>query len=254
MRLILIQPSFKAYDDGNNCDVIGSLLSSVKDSVSHDDVILLPEHFISADNPEVYDSFVRQLAVEAGCAVVGGSHRRSWSGKRINYGSVWNAEGNVIGEYAKLRPYFNESKHVSPGDLPGELTICGRKFLVLICADFWYSDIFFRTKSLPDVVLVPALSVSRKHSPEYSRSLWRHFAIQRSFEFGVYVGISDWNADSVLPENRTCGVGGFADPTVEEPEKIFTGIGSKNICFFNLDFDKLENFRNDRKIRGFFWK
>jgi predicted amidohydrolase len=254
MRLVLIQPSLRAGGSEENCEIIESLILSVKSSILSDDVILLPEHFISADDPETYDKFVKHLAVQTGCTIIGGSHRRLLEVKHVNYGSVWNSEGKVIGEYTKLRPYFNENKHVSPGKMLGEVEILGKNFLILICADFWYSDIFFSTKLRPDVVLVPALSVSRKPSPEYSRSLWRNFAIQRAFEFGVYIGISDWRADSYLKEYRTCGVGGFADPTSTDPAKLFTEIGEKGITFFDVETDALENFRNDRKMRGFFWK
>ncbi len=254
MRLVLIQPPLRAGDSEQNCKVIESLICSVRDSILPDDVILLPEHFMSADDPKIYDSFMKHIAGRAGCVIVGGSHRRIFMDKRVNYGSVWDAKGSIIGEYTKLRPYFNESKHVSPGQLLGEVTIHKKNILILICADFWYSDIFFKTQKLPDVVLVPALSVSRKPSLEYSRSLWRNFAIQRSYEFGVYIGISDWHADSILPEYRTCGVGGFADPATADPKKLFTEIGEKNISFFDLDFNALEHFRKDRRIRGFFWK
>lgn len=254
MRIVLIQPLLRAGHSGRNCEIIESLIRSVKDSILPEDVILFPEHFISVDNAALYDSFMERMTALTGCVIVGGSHTRFLNDKRVNYGSVRDARGSVIGEYTKLRPYFNEGRHVSSGNMLGEISIQGKNFLILICADFWYSDIFFKVKQLPDVVLVPALSVSRKSSPEYSRALWRNFAIQRAFEFGVYIGISDWNTDSVLPEYRTCGVGGFADPTATARKKLFTGIDNKNVAFFDLDFDALEHFRDDRRMRGFFWR
>ena len=76
----------------------------------------------------------------------------------------------------------------------------GRRILVTICADFWFSDLFARAGRLPDLVLVPAYSVTRKSTPDYSRSLWRHLAIARAYELGVYVGISDWGYAADAPK------------------------------------------------------
>ena len=233
---------------------IESLVTSAKKNILPDDILLLPEHFIFTDDPETYDEFIKHIALQAGCVVVGGSHHRDYQGNRVNYGSIADATGRIICEYTKLRPYFNENEHVSPGQMLGEMEIHGKNVLVLVCADFWYSDIFFKAKKMPDVVLVPALSVSRKPMPEYSRSLWRNFAIQRAYEFGVYIGISDWKSDSFLPGYRTCGVSGFADPTSVDPDKLFMEISGEDIVSFNLDFDALEKFRDDRRMRGFFWK
>lgn len=111
-----------------------------------------------------------------------------------------------------------------------------------------------KATKLPDVILVPSLSVSRKPKGEYSRSLWHHLAISRAYEFGVYVGISDWGEQSTLPKYRTCGVGGFADPTLLNPDQFFQPIDEKGISIYKLNFKALESFREDRRQRGFFWK
>ena len=134
------------------------------------------------------------------------------------------------------------------------MLIGGRRVFVLICADFWFSDLFNRAAHLPDLVLVPALSVSRKPSPDYSRALWRHLAIARAYEFGAYVGISDWGHPSELPMLATSGVGGLADPTREHPDELFRPIAESGASAFDLDFAALDAFRRDRMERGFFWK
>lgn len=254
MRLILTQPYLSARGSEENCQKIEALIGSVKNEILPDDILLLPEHFTFNNDPGVFDDFVKELAQNVGCIVIGGSHHRKFSGKQINYGLISDGKGRIMGEYTKLRPYFNEKELVSPGDRIGEFVINGKNILILICADFWYSDILLKLKNQPDLILVPALSVSRKSGPEYSRSLWKHFAIQRAYEYGVFVGISDWNDGLFTTGYRTCGVGGFADPTQIDPEKLFKQISDKNISFFDLDFDELEKFRTDRKMRGFFWK
>ena len=102
--------------------------------------------------------------------------------------------------------------------------------------------------------LVPALSVTRKPTPEYSRALWRHLAVSRAYEYGVYVGISDWAHESELPVLPAAGVAGFADPTGTDPEKLFQPLGASAFAAHELDFERLEDFRRDRRSRGFFWK
>jgi hypothetical protein len=74
------------------------------------------------------------------------------------------------------------------------------------------------------------------------------------YEFGVFVGVSDWGEDSALPKRRTCGVGGFVYPSQFDPDRIFTQVSSEGISIVYLYFEKLELFREDRKMRGFFRK
>ena len=104
------------------------------------------------------------------------------------------------------------------------------------------------------MVLVPALSVSRKATPAYSRELWRHLAIARAYEMGTYVGVSDWGQPSSMPMLFTSGVGGFADPTGVDPERFFRPIDPSGASVYDLDFERLGQFRQDRIDRGFFWK
>jgi predicted amidohydrolase len=255
MRLVLIQPALRAGDSAFNCRTIEELVRVHRASLEADDVLVLPEHFTFDDDPSAYDAFVRSLARLSGCTVIGGSHHRLLDGgRRVNYGSACDAAGNVIGTYTKRRPYFHELSQVAPGDAFGEFTVAGRNVLVLICADFWYADLLLGAVRQPDLILVPSLSVSRKSGPGYSRSLWRHLAVARAYEFGAFVGISDWGEDARLLKYRTCGVGGLADPTVVDPESFFRPVPAGRLGIYPLDFGALEAFRRDRKERGFFWK
>jgi predicted amidohydrolase len=258
MRLITLQPTLGTDGDGRNNAVISGIVdeirATVRPALEKDDILLLPEHFTFSDDPAAYDRFVAGLASRSGCTVVGGSHHRPREGKRVNFGSAIGPDGDVIGTYEKLRPYFNEQRHVVPGRAFGEFAIGGWNVVVLICADFWYSDLLLSATTVPDLVLVPALSVSRKEDPEYSRALWRDLAVIRAYEFGAYVGISDWSADSTLPKYRTCGVAGLADPTSTDPGSFFTPVAGASWTVHGLDFEKIEAFREDRRMRGFFWK
>lgn len=262
MRLILLQPVLTALDDAGNRDAIRRIVSGPLPGPGRapsirpapDDLLVLPEHFLFTDDPAAFDAFVAEVAALAGCTVVGGSHHRRVNGRKINYGAVVRPDGTRIAEYSKLRPYFNEQNHVGPGDAFGEFDAGGRHVIVLVCADFWYSDLILGAKAAPDLILVPALSVSRKPDPYYSRALWRHLAVARAYEFGAYVGISDWDDASTLPKYRTAGVAGLADPVTTVPGRFFTAVDAGGATVFDLDFPAVEAFREDRRARGFFWK
>lgn len=255
MKLVLVQTHFSYDVSAENAAVIRRVLEPLARSLSRDDLVLLPEHYDLRPSRADYENDVRALARTLGCHVVGGSHHEQRDGQRVNAGVVSNPSGQLLARYEKLRPYAGERTLVEPGTALGELTIAGKRLLILVCADFWFSDLFHRTTELPDLVLVPAHSVTRKPAPDYSRALWRHLAVARAYEFGVYVGVSDWAAErGPLPVGLPAsGVGGFADPTQVDPDALYTPIrGDAQI--YELDFTALEAFRKDRYARGFFWR
>jgi predicted amidohydrolase len=254
VRLILIQPELSAAPEADNFAAVRRTLDRGSIAPSAEDLLLLPERVTAADSRAEYLGALGVLAREVGCSVIGGSHHQRRAAAWVNAGAAVDASGNVLGEYEKVRPYANERASVVPGRAPGQLEIGGRRVLVLICADFWFSDLFERATALPDIVLVPALSVSRKPSPDYSRALWRHLAVARAYEFGCFVGVSDWGHGSTLPFLAASGVGGLANPSTTDPEQLFRPIATDGASVFELDFDALDAFREDRRARGFFWK
>lgn len=259
MKLILVQPrlvqALPAHEPTRNFAPLAQLLASQLGQLAAEDIVLLPEHVVDGLTRADYAHGIGVLAQQLGCHIVGGSqHELRADGERVNAGVVSDPTGRVIGEYEKLRPYASERGRVRSGDALGEVTIAGRRLLILICADFWFSDVFQRAHALPDLVLVPAYSVSRKPTPDYSQALWRHLAVARAYEFGVYVGISDWAHTSMPGSYSPSGVAGLADPTTSEPAQFFTPLAQELLHVFELDFDKLAAFRADRLARGFFWK
>lgn len=255
MKLVLVQPRLGYDVQNDNPGIIRRILEPLAPTLERDDIVLLPEHYDLRPSRSDYEDGVRSLARTLGCHVVGGSHHEQRDGGRVNAGVVSDPSGQLLARFEKLRPYAAERSMVAPGSALGELKIGGKRLLILICADFWFSDVFFRTSELPDLVLVPAHSVTRKPTPEYSRALWRHLAVARAYEFGVYVGISDWApvpppVPIGLPAS---GVGGFADPTQVDPATLYLPI-SGALQTHELDFEALEAFRRDRYARGFFWR
>jgi predicted amidohydrolase len=252
VRLILVQPQLRHDSEADNLARVRSALLSSQIEPRRDDIVLLPERVMLTTAPEDYAHAMRTLAAELGCTLVGGSHHEARGSALVNTGMAVAADGRVLGRYEKVRPYGAERANVVPGTMPTVLEIGGKRVLVLICADFWFSDLVVFAPHPLDLVLVPALSVSRKPSPEYSRALWRHLAIARAYELGAYVGVSDWGHPSELPVLSTSGVGGLADPTSTVPEELFRPIAPSEARAFDLDFAALELFRQDRKDRGFF--
>lgn len=254
MRLILVQPQLRHVEGADNLGAVRAALAGAAISPGASDILLLPERVTMTHSRAEYLREVGALASELGCWVVGGSHHEERAGELVNSGVAVGPDGAVVGQYEKVRPYANERASVRGGNCPGEFTIAGRRVMVLICADFWFSDLFHQAEHLPDLVLVPALSVSRKPTPDYSRALWRHLSIARAYEMGTFVGVSDWGHPSELPMLFTSGVGGFADPTEVEPERFFQPVDAAGASVYELDFERLGAFRRDRIERGFFWK
>lgn len=264
MKLVLVQPLLSYTRDRGNLDcILDTLRTAIAEGAAFDpnDIVLLPEHYDLRASRDEYLTGVREVAALTGTHVIGGSHHEQRATSRVNSGVVIAPDGSLLTRYEKIRPYAREREWVNAGETLGEVVIGGRRFLLLICADFWFSDLFDRASALPDAVLVPALSVTRKPTPDCSRALWKHLAIARAYEFGAYVGISDWAHPQAGVVPFTSGVSGFADPTREEPELLFqpvdTDAGSletRAYRVFDLDFDRLDAFRRDRTERGFFWR
>lgn len=254
MKLLLMQPKLRAFDTRFCLEAARAQLESLHRQIDASTLVLLPEHIVFTNDPLEYRDAIITLAREFRCILVGGSYHEKRGESAVNAGLVVDPEGATLCVYEKLRPYADERKRVMPGTTLGEFIVNGRRVMLLICADFWFSDLFFKAAQLPDLVLVPALSVTRKSSPDYSRAMWRHLAVTRAYEFGVYAGISDWGHPSELPNLFTSGVAGFADPTQTDPDLFFRPVSEHGATIYDLDFGMLDAFRADRRERGFFWK
>jgi len=253
MKLVLVQPRLLYDPQADNPGLVRRVLEPYAEELGPDDLVVLPEHFDLRPSRAEYEGAVCELAQELRCHVVGGSHHEEREGHRVKAGIAAEPNGEIIARYEKLRPYADERLRVQEGSSLGEFSIGGRRLLVLVCADFWFSDLFHRTTALPDLVVVPAHSVTRKPSPDYSRALWRHLAVSRAYEFGVFVGVSDWAHAPAPVGLPASGVGGFADPTTVDPAAMYLPI-SGAVQIYPLDFDALDAFRRDRAARGFFWR
>ena len=252
MRLILTELPLTLELDAN-FDAVQSSIAGSATPPGLDDVLVLPELIGFRAPRACYEARVVGLARELGCHVVGGSHSVGpegvSAGRRSNGGLAVSPTGAILGRYEKRHPYGGASD-AQPGRAWPPFRIAGRTVRVLVCADFWYADLWLETAGV-DLVLVPALSVSRKESPHYARQLWRHMAVSRAYEFCAYVGISDFASGWPGPEHGASGVSGLADPTGVDPTTFFRPVGPSGVRVQTLDFTALDALRTDRAQRGF---
>lgn len=257
MRLVLVEPILGlGADNGERITrVVDACVTRQLGStrLAESDLLVLPEHWCVDERQEVYEAHVLDMARHHRCHVVGGSQHVVWNGQRKNRGVVAGPRGNLITEYEKLRPYGRELESISAGTGYGAFEIDGHSVLVLLCADFWFFDLLQKAPRVPELVCVPALSVSRKPTPDYARALWRHMAVARAYELACFVGVSDWAHASELPLLKSSGVSGFVDPTVTLPDQMFQPL-QEAATLFELDFATLHAFRQDRRDQGFLWQ
>jgi hypothetical protein len=76
-------------------------------------------------------------------------------------------------------------------------------------------------------------------------------AVSRSYEFGVYVGISDWRHPSEYHGLKSSSVVGLADPRPHANNGFFLSIGRRGIYRYTLDIDRLRELRQHRLHQGF---
>ena len=253
MKLVLAQPTLFYEAGDRNVTAVRALLAPLAGSLAADDVVVLPEHFDLRESRAAYETTIGELSRSLGCHVVGGSHHEQKNEGAVNAGVVTDPSGAVVCRYEKLRPYAEERARVHAGQRLGELRVGSLSVLVLVCADFWFSDLFYRATRAPDLILVPSFSVTRKPTPDYSRALWQHLAVARAYEFGAYVGVSDWaHAPSPFGPSPS-GVSGLADPTRVAPSELFRPVAGA-LGVYDLDPEALAAFQKDRASRGFFWK
>lgn len=250
MKLALVNPALAAGASERNLAELRALLDPLRPQLESSDLVLLPEHWHFGGWDD-YLADTQGLARWLGCHLVAGSFHKHEEAGPVNTGAVLGPTGEILHRYDKLRPYGVERNWVVPGQHFGAFQLQGRRISVMICADFWFTDLFLHHTPLPDLVLVPALSVTRKPSPTYSRALWQHLAVARAYEYGLYVGVSDWAVGSDLPHLPASGVSGFADPTQTNAEALFQPVASVGLV--ELDFARLDAFRQDRRSQGFFW-
>jgi predicted amidohydrolase len=254
MKLVLTQMIRRSEDINQNFEVLLQYAEQAKEVTVGADVVVLPELIGASSSVAHYESWVRTVARTLGCLVVGGSHHERRGTSVVNCGVVATPAGDIVARYDKHRPYGSElERGIVGGQTCGQFSLHGRHFVVLICLDLWFSDSFHQLGRLPDVVLIPSFSVSQKASPQSSQHLWQHMTVSRAYEFATYVGVSDWAAACAYDGLHSCGVAGLADPR-PDGRCFFTPVGDAVFRSYRLNFARLDQLRENRRMRGFLWQ
>jgi predicted amidohydrolase len=253
MKIFLTQLRVRSEDAGENFRSVAKLIERSRLGPSHEDILVLPELIGGESEQKNYERLTIDLARAIGCHVVAGTNHHTRRGKMVNAGVVADPQGGIVTAYDKLRPYGIEAQlGVGPGTAVGQFEVLGCRVLVLVCADFWYSDVLVRRISpRPDLILVPTFSISRRSSPWVARSLWRSMAIARAYEFSVYVGISDWAYPCDYHGLRSSSVAGLADPRPRGSNGFFTRIGDRSLVAHAIDLPRLRELRQYRNEHAF---
>lgn len=247
--MVLIQPDGRACGGRSQVAQLGKALR-LQQQVRCGDVLLLPE-LVGGDN-DCYELEVRALAKALKAWVVGGSHRKKSGRGMINAGLVVDPSGQSVVWYEKANPYGNEiARGTVSGTGPATFEVGGVRCLVAICADFWHRETLQVPGRRPEIILVPALSVTRRPRPELARARWRHLAITRAYEFASYVAISDWAYSAAAHGCASSGVAGLAHPNPNQAALLFRAVGARAVRAFELDLASLEELRSDQTGRGF---
>lgn len=252
MRIVLTQPKARLAD-GTDIGRAAATLKRHGFTGEPGDIILLPEVIGEGYSASEYASAIAEMARAFGCHVVGGSQFDTAQVQPPNQGIVVDPLGDIIAHYQKANPYGRERQFARPGDRAGaSVRINGVECFVSVCADFFHAETYRTLDVAPDLILVPALSVSRKSSPDMARARWRHAMIARAFEQAAFVAVSDWaypvRTGGDLPSS---GIAGLAHPDPETSSQMLRTLGRSQVRVFDIDLDAARALRADQRARGF---
>ena len=252
MKVVLTQPNARLAD-GTDIGRAANMLKRHGFKGEAGDVILLPEVIGEGYSSSEYALAVAEMARAFGCHVVGGSHFDSSQTLPANQGIVVDPTGDIIAHYQKANPYGRERQFARAGERAGASFRIGTvECFVSVCADFFHAETYRSLEVAPDLILVPALSVSRKSSPDMARARWRHAMIARAFEQAAFVGVSDWaypvRTGGDLPSS---GIAGLAHPDPESSRQLLQTLGRSQVRVFDIDLNAARALRADQRERGF---
>lgn len=251
MRVVLTQPNVRKLD-GTDIGRISRSLRRRAFKGAPGDVILLPELVGEGYTTGDYRAAISGMAREFGCHVIGGSQFDQSGSLALNGGVVVDPAGDTIAHYQKANPYGRERDISQAGDRAGaSFRIGGVACFVSVCADFWHVETYRHLETPPEVIFVPALSVSRKSSPDMARARWRHAMIARAFEQAAYIAVSDWAYPVSGGDHPSSGVAGLAHPDPETTALLLRSLGRNQVGIFDIDLEAGRLLRADQKSRGF---
>lgn len=184
---------------------------------------------------DLEDKF-RKMATDYGIWLIPGSYFEKHEDKIYNVTSVINPDGEVVGRYRKMFPFYPYESEISAGDqfLTFDVPEVG-KFGVIICYDLWFPE---TTRTLAtmgaEVILQPTMTTT----------------IDRELELCILRACSAMNQTYLWSINGV-GSGGVGRSMVCSPEgRILHEAGSGEEVFaIEVDFDLVRYTRQNGILR-----
>jgi predicted amidohydrolase len=251
MHLLLTQPRTRSGDGEADLAAVLPLIEASDLIPSGESLLVLPELIGGEVSRARYLAGVRRIARGLGVYVVGGSHLCGARGAPLNRGVIVGPDGAELAEYEKANRYGSELRDGFRAGCGGcHVRIASVSVYVAICADFWHLGRAF-LEAVPDVVAVPAFSVTQKATPHLARARWRHQMIAKAYELTAFVGVSDWAPSVRHADGRSSGAAAFARPNPAHVRDLFSGLGARTMAGFEIDPGQIAALREDRRRRGF---
>jgi len=131
------------------------------------------------------EQFLSRMAKEHAIYLIGGAAMRSNHGRPQNKALVFGPKGDLIGFYAKMRPFSpgGESEHYAAGEHPTALKWAECTFAPFVCYDLRFPELFRLVASTRR----PELFVVIANWPEKRITHWVRLLQARAIENQAYV-------------------------------------------------------------------
>ena len=181
----------------------------------------IPLDSIDEDMTRRVMEFWSNLAKKCGSHILAGRLERKPEGI-YNKATVFNPQGEVIADYAKIHLFNSERDTILPGDQLSVFTINGMRIGIMICADFGFPELArkYATSGKVDVL---AVSSSWAYPDD---DLWDICNRARSSENACYVVSVDrvgptCRGNVKVGRSMVCDPNGFIIANLVEKEDIY---------------------------------
>jgi predicted amidohydrolase len=252
---------------------IDSLISSIISKNQKPDCVVLPEYCFGTVREWklaevkgedyyllVWDEVSRLCQKHRVTMVAGSLPYKTPKGQWRNRSYLVSAEGKVLGEYDKQRPFRTEKLlGLEPGNQTPIFEVGPLRLAILVCADLWSAKIVQQVATEADFLAVPTMTtVLDDQFIEYGRWAWQSLVAVRSKEFTVPIVSADQAVRSPTPGTFTCGASCIADPSHrfsdgEAPTVQALKVSqptSHTILLSAIPKKKLEEYRSYRREVG----
>ncbi|HMV78265.1 MAG TPA: nitrilase-related carbon-nitrogen hydrolase [Leptospiraceae bacterium] len=259
LRLALFQTDIVWEDRKSNLKKVSSFTDSL---LNLPDIIVLPEAFalgftmrsekFAEEEDGETESFLMELSVKTGSAVVGGLYLKNRNGKPWNTVSA-AAEGKIICRYKKNYPFSfgGEDRFFSAGTERAGFDWKGFRISLAICFDLRFPELFRGTAGETDLYIVSA------NWPSVRIHHWLSLLRARAVENQAYLaGVNRTGNSGGFKKIHYNGYTGIFYPSgyektvqSEKEEVLETVISKKELYEYRESLPFLKDIRKDRILQ-----